>query len=130
MPTVRNRPLRLMVAVDDDHDTDDLAREFSRKGFDVRVTSNRAEVMQRARDNSADLFVLRTSAHSADMLLLAEQLQSVYPGLAGRILFLPKDSAKSIRRLVGELAPVMHFLRQASERLGGGSVPSRREGSA
>lgn len=112
------RPLRLLVAVDDEADSEDMAREFSRRGFEVRVTADRAEIVQRALDRSADLYLLRAPTDSADMLLLADQLQSSFPNLAGRILFLPECPPSDLGDMVGKLAPVMIFLSKASERFG------------
>lgn len=118
MKVLSARPLRLLVAVDDTADPEDMAREFSRRGFEVRVTSSRAEVLRRALDRSADLYLLQGPADSAEMLLLADRLQSSFPNLAGRILFLPQCPPSGYGELVGKLAPVMRFLSQASERFG------------
>jgi hypothetical protein len=111
-------PLRLLVAVDEDSGSEDIAREFISRGFEVRVTSDRREILARARDRSADLFLLRAPAASAEMLLLGEKLQSLHPDLAGRILFLPECSPGSLGDMVGKLAPVMQFLSRASDRFG------------
>jgi PleD family two-component response regulator len=124
------RPLRLLVAVNDAANSEDIAREFSRKGFEVRVTSDRAEILRRAFDRSADLYLLQAPADSADMLLFADQLQSSFPNLAGRILFLPECPPSDLGEMVGKLAPVMQFLSHASERFGEPAGRMSPEGSA
>lgn len=122
MKATQSRPLQLMVIAGEENDPNRIRLEFARHGFDCEVSSDRTEALRRAGNDSADLFLLQGPQDQADMLLLADQLQSRYPNLAGRILFLPDDPASTLDEMVGRLAPVMKFLARASGRIG--SPPS------
>ncbi len=118
MQATQSRPLQLMVIAGEENDPDRIKSEFARHGFDCEVSTDRAEALRRAGNDSADLYLLQGPQDQADMLLLADQLQSRYPDLAGRILFLPDDPSSSLQEMVGKLAPVMKFLARASGRIG------------
>ncbi|MBI4161446.1 MAG: hypothetical protein HY509_03255 [Acidobacteria bacterium] len=121
------RPLRVLLGCGD---PDGIAREFARRGFEVRIAADRAEVLQGARDRSADLFLLHGPCDSAETLLLADQLQTIFPGLAGRILLIPEGPPVRPGEVAERLTPVLRFLAAASDRLGSGEGRCAREGRA
>ena len=118
-----NGPLRLMVGTEDASSKKGMAEKLQARGFEVRTATGSGEILQGAREGAFDFLVLSTSPLQADMFLLAEQLQEDFPGLSGRIFFLPEVPPEAEDQVAGNLAGLMKmFSRLTLEPSGNGAA--------
>ncbi len=104
---MENGPLRLMIGTDDAARENGMAEKLQARGFEVQTATGAGEILERVREGAFDFLVLPTAPLQAGMFLLAEQLQEDFPGLSGRVFFLPEVPPEAEDQVVGNLAGLM-----------------------